>query len=117
MTVINLTPHALTLRAPDGTDNVIPPSGTVARVSNTPGSPTGDQVGGVPVVSADTTGEVTGLPEPVEGTVFIVSGFVGSALAGSGRDDVLVPGTGPKDGAIRNERGHIVAVTCLKEVC
>ena len=112
--LVNLTPHALNLRAPDGTDNVIPPSGTVARVTNLPGEDTGRMVGGVPVFGADRPGAVEGLPEPTEGTMFIVSGFVGAALTGSGRRDVLVPGTGPKDGAIRNDRGHVVAVTRLK---
>jgi len=30
-----------------------------------------------------------------------------------GRDDVVGPGTGPKDGAIRNEDGNVIAVTRL----
>ena len=121
MNVVNLTPHSLTLRAPDGTDTVIPASGMVARVGNTPGVATGQLVCGVPVKGADQTGEVEGLPEPQKGTVFLVSGFVGAALAGTGRQDVLVPGTGPRDGAVRFTegplKGKIQAVTCLKQVC
>jgi hypothetical protein len=31
-----------------------------------------------------------------------------------GRTDVFAPATGPKDGAIRNDKGHVVAVTALK---
>jgi len=80
-TIINLTPHAINALSAEGVDTVIPPSGTVARVTSTPG------------------------------TVFIVSGMVGAAMVGSGRDDVMMPGTGPADGARRNEAGHITGVT------
>jgi len=27
---------------------------------------------------------------------------------------ILMPGTGPADGAVRNEKGHVIAVTRLK---
>ena len=112
--LVNLTPHPLTLRAADGSDTVLTPSGTVARVTSTPGTEGTIESLPVPVMTADAFGEVIDLPEAEEGTFFVVSGMVGSAL--SGRPDVLVPGTGPKDGAIRNEKGHIVAVTRLKMV-
>lgn len=113
MTIVNLTPHPITLRDGEGVDHTIAPSGQVARVSSTPG--TLAVVPGVPVPVATPTvfGEVTGLPNAVDGTVFIVSAIVGSALVGKGRSDVFLPGTGPNDGAIRNEKGHIVAVTRL----
>ena len=116
MTLVNLTPHAITLIAPSGEHHVIPPSGTVARVASTPGAVEARE--GFPCLVASPTkfGEVTGLPAPAEGTVFVVSGMVGSALAGKGRTDVLVPGTGPNDGALRNEAGHIVGVTRLVAV-
>lgn len=111
-TLINLTPHALTLRAASGADTVLPPSGTVARVSSTPGAL--ETVAGVPVPVAglQTFGGVEGLPAPAPGTMFIVSGMVLAALRGS-RPDVVGPGTGPNDGAVRNEKGHVVAVTRL----
>jgi hypothetical protein len=113
--LVNLTPHALTLRNPTGEDTVVQPSGTVARVSVAPGQP--ETVPGlpVPVVSADRVNGVEGLPDPQEGVLLVVSGFVGAAVKGT-RPDVLVPGTGPKDGVVRNEKGHVVAVTCLKRV-
>lgn len=110
-TLINLTPHALTLRGTEG-DTVIPPSGTVARVGTLPGA-LQDLGLPVPVASPDATGEVTGVPDPTPGVFLIVSGFVGQALAG--RQDILVPGTSPADGPVRNEKGHIVAVTRLKQ--
>lgn len=109
--IINLTPHALTLRAPDGTDTVIAPSGTVARVAATPGAL--ETLPGVPVPVArpDVFGEVEGLPELVTGTIYIVSALVGARVC---RPDVLTLGTGPSDGAIRNDKGQVIAVTRLK---
>ena len=116
MTITNLTPHALVLIAPDGTETVVPASGTVARVGSTPGTVEARE--GFPCMVASPTvfGEVTGLPEAQEGTMFIVSGMVGSALAGAGRRDVFMPGTGPNDDARRNPAGHITGVTRLVAV-
>ena len=115
ITLINLTPHAIVLRAADGTDTTVEPSGTIARVSSTTGTPSDVAGIPVPVWSADSMGEVTGLPDPSFSVLLIVSGMVGDACKGR-RFDVLVPGTGPNDGAIRNEKGHIVAVTRLKRI-
>ena len=111
MKLVNLTPHALTLRTPEGIDITLPPSGTVARVGTTPGALR--EVAGIPVSVAEATsyGEVQGLPEPAEGTIYIVSGLVlGRAF---GRADVFGPGTGPQDGAIRDDAGRVIAVTRL----
>ena len=113
--IVNLTPHPLTLRRPDGTELEIAPSPQgPARVSATPGSHAGE-IEGVPVYGAPTWGEVSGLPAPEDDTVYIVSSLVAAHI--SGRGDVYVPGTGPKDGAVRNEQGHIVAVTRLIKAC
>lgn len=130
--LINLTPHDIVVRREDGTDVTVPPSGTVARVVGATRQVR--SFGGVPV-KVDEPGRVEGLPAPqaplwdgysepppgydptpAPGPVYLVSGMVLSALreAKSTRDDVFAPGTGPADGAIRNERGHIVAATCLK---
>jgi hypothetical protein len=107
---INLTPHPLTFRAEDGTEQTIVPSGTVARVTATPAAVEG-VLNGIPLYGTAVFGEVEDLPEPALDTIFIVSGLVGGRV--TGRDDVVVPGTGPKDGPIRNEAGHIIAVTRL----
>jgi hypothetical protein len=112
MNFINLTPHALTLRAPNGEDTIVAPSGTVARVSTTPGAQVGE-LNGIPLFSNTTFGAVEGLPAPAADTIYIVSGLVGGRV--SGRDDVVVPGTGPQDGAVRNDKGHIIAVTRLNK--
>jgi hypothetical protein len=113
--MVNLTPHPIVLQAPDGARTTIPPSGTVARVSAIPGELVVMDGCPVPIARPTVFGEVTGLPEPDNrfGTVrlFIVSALVASAC--KGRGDVVSPGTGPGDGCIRDERGHVVAVTRL----
>lgn len=110
--LVNLTPHAITIRLPTGQDVSIPSSG-VARVSSTPGPLTSLMldIGEVPVALPTTFGEVEGLPAPEADTLFVVSALVGAALKGS-RPDVVMPGTGPQDGCIR-EDGKVVAVTRL----
>lgn len=111
--LVNLTPHPIVLQTPEGDRYRVEPSGTVARVASIPGDLVDVPGIPVPVAGPDRPGQVTGVPRRRMDTVLIVSGFVGAALKGQ-RDDILVPGTGPADGAIRNERGHIVAVTRLK---
>lgn len=110
MNLVNLTPHAIVLQAADGTETTVPASGTVARVQATAG--TAWMVDGmpIPVYGPTTYGAVEGIPPPVDGTAYIVSGMV---LAATQRVDVFAPGTGPQDGAVRNERGQVRAVTRL----
>lgn len=99
MRFINLTPHAICV---DGL-GTFPASGKVARVSIEQVAV--GEVAGI-VAYKQSAGLVVGLPSPEEGTIYIVSGMVVSAIAG--RNDVVAPDTG--DSAIRNEKGHIVAV-------
>lgn len=106
--MLNLTPHAIVLRHANGTEVSIPASGAVARVKME-----AVEVGthaGVPVVR-NTPGPVEGLPNNPEahGGV-LVSGVVLAALP-EGTPGVFAPDTGPT--AIRNDKGHIVAVTRL----
>jgi formylglycine-generating enzyme required for sulfatase activity len=110
MKVVNLTPHAIVLRSASGEDTTIPASGQVARVASTPGAV--GPVDGLPVPVARPTvyGDVEGLPAPEAGTIYVVSALV---LGRTNRPDVFAPGTGPQDGAVRNEKGHITAVTRL----
>lgn len=96
---VNLTPHAISVKN-DEVDFTIEPSGLIARVS-------------AELVESDTKGifvqtfgNVEGLPEASDNTIFVVSGLVLSALAGS-RKDVVAPMT---TRAERNEAGQIVSV-------
>lgn len=60
-------------------------------------------------VCEQTFGEITGLPEPVEGVKYIVSALVLSAAKAAGRTDVVAPATG-HPACVRNEKGFIVSV-------
>jgi len=137
MKLVNLTPHPIVLAKGDQREVV--PSAGVARVATTSGSeiarvrvrdsvPAGAahdaayhlpqtmrEAMDIPVYSPPTYGSVEGLPDPEPGLVYIVSAMVGAALreAGVSRPDVLCPGTGPQDGAIRDPEGRIQAVTRL----
>ena len=99
--LVNLTPHTINVER-DGEIIAIPPSGQVARVvrEESISSP----VMGFSVAKA-TLKEVAGLPQPQEGHWFVVSAMVAQA---TDRADLVCPDTGP--GAIRDEKGHIVAV-------
>ena len=108
--MINLTPHSIVLRTNEG-DIIYPPSGIVARVSALPSEASVVEGIPVPVQPAPVWGEVEGLPEPQEGTLFLVSGLVLSRCVG--RRDVFAPATGPKDGVIRCHEGRVAAVTRL----
>ena len=105
MRFMNLTPHPITIRCADG-DMVIEPSGHVARVATV--EEDAGNIVGVPTIRR-TLGDVEGLPDPQDGTVYIVSSMVLSAVRG--RDDVVAPDTGPT--AVRDDDGRIVAVTRL----
>ena len=100
MKFVNLTPHALTVEGL----GTLPASGQVARVSVAQRD-MGTR-GGVRLRQS-AKGMVEGIPAPVEGVTYIVSGMVLDALAGSRLADVVAPDTGPD--AIR-ENGQIVAV-------
>ena len=116
MKIVNLTPHAINIAANGGVGYIesdcetIPPSGVVARVASIPGELIFPPVD-LPLYTAPTFGEVEGLPAPEAHTIYLVSGMVAARCIG--RADVFSPGTGPADGAIRNDKGHIVAVTRL----
>ncbi len=121
ITIVNLTPHPLHLTNPEGVTTIIPPAKhLVPRVDNLPGHKVAEEfspfAGICDEYTGDTPGQVIDLPDPQPGHVFIVSGMVGDCLDRQSRPDVFVPGTGPADGALRNEKGHIVAVTRVKQL-
>ncbi len=112
--IVNLTPHAITVRGRDG-ETTFPPSGEVARVTSNSTEqkdclvtrPEG--VLRVPVVY-QAPGTVEGLPGPKVDTIFLVSAVVLSAC--QGRRDVFAPDTSPT-GAVRDDQGRIIAVRGL----
>lgn len=95
----NFTPHTIFLN--DGRS--FEPVG-LARVSCTYTEPKDD-------VAVQEFGNVVGLPEPKEGTMYIVSALVLAACKAQGRTDVVAPATGhPK--CVR-ENGFIKSVPCF----
>lgn len=115
MNVINLPPHAINVQRDDGAFVTYLPSGSVARVSATL---TPVDVFGYPravqeialadgiLISAQEFGEVTGLPEQKDGTIYLVSALVRTAVPH--RLDVLSPGE-----LIRNDAGQPIGCAGL----
>lgn len=113
MDIVNLTPHSIVVLRDDGLGCLegaeFAPSGVVARVATKPGVKIeGNEF---PLFTSTNFGEVEGLPAPQYGVIFLVSALVAGRCVG--RADVFSPGTGPNDGAVRNDQGHIKAVTRL----
>lgn len=92
MELVNLTQHNINIVS----YGIIEPSGKVARVSVT-SSLIGD-INGIPLYKRE-FGEVQDLPEPVEGTMYIVSSLVQGACPD--RKDLLAPGD-----LVRNDQGQ-----------
>ena len=116
MKLVNLTPHPITLQGED-TKVTIPPSGKVARVVEEQRASAllafqGDKVDdlipiySVPLVDLSVR-KVVDLPDPEDGTLYIVSRPVALALAGT-RADVVVP-----DDFVRDDQGRIIAARRL----
>lgn len=101
--IVSLLPHEIVVRL-DGRDITIPPSGQVARVAATARAVA--KVGDIPIVATE-FGEITGLPEPKPGVLYLASTILAQAAARLGRADVVSPDTGPT--AIR-ANGQVVAV-------
>jgi hypothetical protein len=85
-TFVNLTPHALTIHG-EGCTLSLPASGTVARCATV--SERVATLNGIPLART-TYGEVVGLPEPSDDTIYIVSALVRAAVPT--REDVASPG-------------------------
>ena len=115
MRFLNCTPHQIVLRQADGTDVFFEPCGSVPRVETSE-----EQVAffAVPIM-VQRTGQVSGFPDfdkfrcesGDEHIMCIVSRMVLDAVEPVEGVTFVAPDTGKT--AIRNEKGHIVAVTRL----
>lgn len=98
--IVNLTPHEVTVVASNGDVMMkVPASGQVARCSVN--RTTVGKLNGIPVAKS-VMGDVEGLPEPSEDTIYIVSRVVAEAMKGK-RDDLVIP-----DDAVRDGEGRII---------
>lgn len=119
MKLVNLTPHDIvfydradsllggTLRLGAKPVKIVPPSGTVCRVSSTEGV-TGMAVHGVPVCEKRFS-YISGLPEPEAGTLFVVSAIVAIyAMQYSHRTDLVTVNE-----LVRNHKGAVLGCCSL----
>lgn len=107
MTIINLTPHAINfLREDNSVLATIVPSGTIARASQTREAV--GEVNGI-VVNQCSYGSVTGLPDPQDGTIYLVSAL--TAQACPERSDVFIT-----DDAVRDENGRIIGCRAIARI-
>lgn len=97
MRIINLTPHTINLYRGEEMIMAIPSSG-VARVNST--SQVIGEINGFPI-RRNVYGEITDLPDPEAGTIYVVSALV--AQAAKDRKDLLIV-----DDTVRNENGQII---------
>lgn len=110
-TVVNLTPHPITILGEDNEEVTFAPSGEIARVVTVEEEPFFIEGLEIPIKPDTRYLGIGGLPEPQEGIIFLVSAIVRSQAFG--RKDVFSPGTGPKDDPVRDEEGRIKAVRCF----
>ena len=104
MKFVNLTPHVINIHG-DGDVCPVAPDGRVARVSTTSIEIAGGC--GPFALVATVYGEVTGLPDPVVDTCFIVSSMVADRVLD--RDDVVAPGE-----LVRDAQGNPIGCKGLK---
>lgn len=106
---VNLTPHPVTIHL-DGKWLNINPGGEPARVEVEQKKI--GEVAGMPIM-LNSYGEITSLPDPKNGVIYIVSLIVRQAL-GESRPDVMAPDTGST--ASRND-GRVIGVRQLVAAC
>ena len=100
---INLTPHEVKVLDQNGQIQTIPASGEVARISTS--FEVDDVVNGVAIGHTKYSG-VTGLPDPVTGTIYIVSLILLKALPD--RTDLVAPNE-----LVRDEKGLVLYAKSL----
>lgn len=113
----NLTPHDITFSGiSDGQPKMvtIPASGDVCRVKTE--THQRHMIDGIIPVQRQEYRRLDDLPNPKEGIIFVVSGLVLHAmkLQGIRRDDVIAPATGPRDNALKDQNGRVLAVTVFQ---
>lgn len=104
--MINLTPHTVTFIRDDGVELYVKPSGELARLTTK--TVTIGEINGIPVTATE-YGDVTGLPDPADDTIYIVSSLVASRVPH--REDVFIPNE-----SVRDTEGRIIGCKSLGRV-
>lgn len=123
MKLVNLTPHDLIFYSPASIGlgglvkvgarpvKIVPPSGTVCRVSSTDYD-TGPIDFGIRVYDRQFS-YISGLPEPEKGTLYIVSSIVAIYAAQHlNRADLVTP-----NDLVRNCKGAVLGCCSLSRIC
>lgn len=111
MKLVNLTTHEIVIFPARGTTALtIPPSGIVARLSTRREQVNSITADGGFLIPINRTvfGDISGLPESEEGTLYIASALLAQAVLTRGRKDVVMV-----DDTIRNDAGQIVGCRAL----
>jgi hypothetical protein len=103
MSIVNCTPHAIVLFNGEEIANTFEPGGLMVRLLES--DKQCDDVCGVPCVER-TYCALAGLPDPVDGTYYLVSIVVLGAAKALGRTDCVSPDTGA--GCVRSPDGKIL---------
>lgn len=103
-TIINLTPHDINVISDTGNRITYPRSNTMARVFST-STRVGQLEDGTPLFRTS-YGEVEGLPDPQDNTIYIVSSMIRSRLPE--RTDLASP-----CGLVRDSDGNIIGCSGL----
>jgi hypothetical protein len=104
--IVNCTPHTINIKREDDSFLKVPPSGTIARVSSK--QSIAERLNGF-VVYNTKFGEVENLPDPEEGTIYLVSRVLLTSLNGS-RSDCFSPGN-----LLRDEKGQPIGCQGLSQ--
>ena len=107
--IINCTPHDVNLVTTNGSIT-FPRSGIIPRLTEQQKKINSINSNGIEIdIMQKSFSEVEGLPEPKEGTIFIVSALVAGAV--KNRDDLVIP-----NDTIRNEKGNIIGCKNLAKI-
>lgn len=107
--IINCTPHDVNLITENG-NITFPKSGIIPRLTESQQKINSVAVNGIEIdIMEKSFLEPEGLPEPQEGTIFIVSALVAGAV--KGRDDLVVP-----NDTVRDEEGRIIGCRSLARI-
>ena len=114
MNIKNLTPHEIKLVLENGKTLSVPPSGVVVRCEVRRERVGSLLVDGMEIpINRTIFGEIQNLPEPQEGTVYLVSSIVAQAAVQQfpHRDDIFIV-----DDTVRDEKGRIIGARALVRI-
>ena len=106
MKLVNLTPHTINFVKDDGSPLMSIKSSGICRVSCS--TVVTGEIDGIPTTT-NKYGEVEGLPNPEDGTIYIVSALVAGRC--TDRDDVFIPNE-----SVRNDKGQIIGCKSLGRI-